>query len=805
MDEETRNKSRKVVSVHQVQRLTILARKRKQLFNDIAVALLLSGSIGALILSKNVAAKFDIFMSMEETFVAPQFKVEGTAEYFMGLEGIKLEDQIWQYLDDVLYPQLFQENNEDVKVPGVQSNYALWGVRFRTQSQTELGANKYSDVQNVMEAFYGSDMKRDIVSGLDSGYDPISDSYGPEISGVYTDKDNNEATYVQNKYTYWTAAQTRAVETTGVTQNTYDGGGYVVDIPYGDSSQAWSDINDDLRQNLLNKHSRALFVHTFFYNPDYNEFVIMKILFELLPTGSVQPQTFVLSCEIYGNDTPGYYMFTMGNYLCAAIVLWSAMRAIGLMTSMVTSPAFFEKSLFLWYSFDCFLALMFLYVRAFIIIEFWNTETSQLPISMTTDVIYDYEHLCAAKERGYVIDQIVFLLFSFRILKFVGFSRPLQLLLGSLWKSKVEVGSFLGFVVALISVFSIFAWVSFGTYYADLEHLQNSYLYHTVLLFSGRMGIPNSWNPFRVRHIQGHMIAFYICAFVIRAMWVAIVIHAWHESARHWREENHEGDSFVKCKRACSLRSCQSCVSNTRKRCCFCFETKRPFIVPSEQDMVVAFTRWLEKSSALGRFPYIGQDLLAAYLRDDEKLEHLLLPKSDDELRPTDFGMTDEEWNRITTKQRKKHILDAKLEWKQERSKIIAGILFNKWQGIWTPQDYALGKYEEERALQEQKSQGSLQSTSDPVQLAIATNSLIELEKDFLHHTSQIWSILDDVEKRQESLSQATMLLTKSLKEHIAGSDQDEFVADLSLEEEEKIATSTKEKEGKKEDKDKDA
>ena len=57
-----------------------------------------------------------------------------------------------------------------------------------------------------------------------------------------------------------------------------------------------------LKGTFIEKETRSLFIHTFFYNPNVNHFITYKLLFEILPSGGVAETSLVRSEPIFEND-----------------------------------------------------------------------------------------------------------------------------------------------------------------------------------------------------------------------------------------------------------------------------------------------------------------------------------------------------------------------------------------------------------------------------------------------------------------------------------------------------------------------
>ena len=102
--------------------------------------------------------------------------------------------------------------------------------------------------------------------------------------------------------------------------------------------------------------------------------------------------------------------------------------------------------------------------------------------------------------------------------------------------------------------------------------------------------------------------------------------------------------------------------------------------LPTDSQINIAFKRWKERSNALNRFPYVDEETLAAYIRDDEELRDLIEPK-----HGVKSGLSKEDMLSMTKEEIRVIKEKAKRRVHNKYSKIISKRLFQKWWSLWTP------------------------------------------------------------------------------------------------------------------------
>jgi len=102
--------------------------------------------------------------------------------------------------------------------------------------------------------------------------------------------------------------------------------------------------------------------------------------------------------------------------------------------------------------------------------------------------------------------------------------------------------------------------------------------------------------------------------------------------------------------------------------------------LPTDSQINVAFKRWKERSNALNRFPYVDEETLAAYIRDDEELRSFIEPK-----HGVNSGLSEEDMLSMTKEEIRVIKEKAKRRVHNKYSKIISKRLFQKWWSLWTP------------------------------------------------------------------------------------------------------------------------
>jgi len=214
--------------------------------------------------------------------------------------------------------------------------------------------------------------------------------------------------------------------------------------------------------------------------------------------------------------------------------------------------------------------------------------------------------------------------------------------------------------------------------------------------------------------------------------------------------------------------------------------------VPSPSEMNLAFERWKKRSNALERFPFLNQEMLAAYIRDDVALHDKLVPAGGVKWSSvrTRLGISDREGATKTNQEIDVLVNKARDIFHRDSSKIVAKKLFQKWRTLWTPFDYAMKKYEFEKGHLESLKKGASQSYVDSVQLATATKSVQNMADEYKRKTDELRKVLNIIRSRQDNLSGTISLLCDELDVAISAADQDEWMNDKAEEaKEEEIPT----------------
>jgi len=528
-----------------------------------------------------------------------------------------------------------------------------------------------------------------------------------------------------------------------------------------------------LKNTFIEKETRSLFIHTFFYNPNVNHFITYKLLFEILPSGGVAETSLVRSEPIFENDTLVTQYNIVCLYLASAVIAFFGLRAIWKLGKMFLGIDIFVTSMVLWYIFDVIVASLFIVSRAQSIRALWSVGTGSFSKSLLEYVMYDFEYLLYIQENSRRMDFIIFLLFSLRIFKLTFLSKSVSLFFKSLWESLVEVLSYIATATLMIVVFSICAWVSYGAYYDMVDTVRHSFVYHLLWFVRGHPDKPDHWEPFKVYDIDVQRITFLVLILLMRAIWIAFVVNLWMDKASSWRRARlGTVDSFAWFKRKYQGFRFQTTFSRLWNSCCSCRSNAHARVkLPTDSQINIAFARWKKRSNALNRFPYLDEDTLAAYIRDDEKLRTFIEPKDGWSL-----GLSKEELLSMTKDEIAIRKKKAKRRVHNKYSKIISKRLFQKWWSVWTPYDYAMKKYAHKRGDTEQKERGTLQNKVDPVQLYIAALATQELARGYNLRADELETTLKMIEQRHESIGKAIGYLCESINAAFKLGDQDEFL-----------------------------
>jgi len=590
------------------------------------------------------------------------------------------------------------------------------------------------------------------------------------------------------EYIYQTSTQTRAANFEGFLYTVYDGGGFVKDIAYGNSSQAYANIAN-MKDTFLTDRSVAMFVHTFFYNPNYNVFVTFKMSFEILPTGVVHPSYEVRAGSIFSAGTANEIFQSFTYYLSIVGMLFCLVRAVLKIGSMFLGYTIRQTSLALWYLYDIGVVALFVYAVITHWLSIWSLQGGNFPRYLLRPTkIYDFESVLANMEKSDTIIALVFVLYSFRIFRLVVVSAALTKFTEGFAESYAAVLSFVVTILAFIALFSSSAWVISGTTDRQTDYYPISFVSHLKWFIRGFAEIEDEKLALilNAQNFSGRFL-FELFNFVMRCTWIAVVINVWMSKEQMWRETQlGKSGMFVGVKRTLrEFNSLPMFLSQLRKSvaqkwrvmtaCCRSSKHSLKSFEPSIPDasqMNLAFERWRKRSDALQRFPFLTEDNMAAYIRDDEKLHKFLEPIGGIKWSAARFfaGLSDQENATMSASEVSGHIEVVRRSVHMRSSKIIAKRLFRLWHSLWTPLDYAMKKYERETS-----SDTSLQAEMDPVQMMTAAKSIIAMTREFDVKAAELRSILRMIHSRQRNLSHALELICEGIDAAIRASDQDEW------------------------------
>ena len=379
-----------MVGVKEVQRLTLGRDKQRRFCDDIIAAFIFMAFLTLHVANHIETGAFDLRTSFD-SLSNQEFLINNTEMHFQTAKLVRNEDDMWNFVDSVLVPTLFQNENEDLDNPVFRnSNIGLFGLRFRTQKRGALGENEYSTTQNTMFDSYFNITATEYpivpeYTRAEESRDIIS--FGPTTSSIqYEVVDTTETSFV-NEFVFQSSTQTRAIDTIGRRGVVYDGSGYVYDVLYGNTTSALEDI-EMLKTNFVDTETRSMFIHCFFYNPNVNNFITYKFLFEILPAGGVAETALVRGSPIFENSIWRTEYNKVCEYLATAVIIISSIRAIWKLIKMFLGIDIVVMSMIVWYLFDVIVASLFLYARADSIRTLWSVETGSFPKSLLEDKMY---------------------------------------------------------------------------------------------------------------------------------------------------------------------------------------------------------------------------------------------------------------------------------------------------------------------------------------------------------------------------------------------------------------------------------
>jgi len=224
-----------VVGVNEVQHLTLDRDSKKRFCDDIVASFIFMLFLTLHVVNHDITTAFDMRSSFD-SITNSEFLMTNTEKYFQTASTIRSVGEIWEFVDNVLVPTLFQGENENVANPIVKDrNVGLFGVRFRSQKRETLGQNEYSDVQNsLMKGYFNqSALEFPIVPSYTTNEESrVIESFGPSTLSLKYEVLGTSVSSSVSEYTFQSATQTLAIDTAGRRGVTYDGSGFVFDVLY---------------------------------------------------------------------------------------------------------------------------------------------------------------------------------------------------------------------------------------------------------------------------------------------------------------------------------------------------------------------------------------------------------------------------------------------------------------------------------------------------------------------------------------------------------------------------------------------
>uniref|UniRef100_A0A914P6H4 Uncharacterized protein n=1 Tax=Panagrolaimus davidi TaxID=227884 RepID=A0A914P6H4_9BILA len=212
--------------------------------------------------------------------------------------------QIWEYLENQFLDQLFWNDGicENDEIPGtiINGNYKLIGplrirmLKVRNDSCEVRFGNKniecyglYSKSNEDMTAFKPMDSAAFF-------YTEIPDA--PDFSGDF-----------------------------GI----YSSGGFIQEIPTCDRELANKILQHLKLNSWINRGTRVVFIEFTTFNFEYNFYTIVKLYFEILPTGTVVPKTYISTLKFFGLNGVYDYFVLICKLSIATIILTLKYEILG--------------------------------------------------------------------------------------------------------------------------------------------------------------------------------------------------------------------------------------------------------------------------------------------------------------------------------------------------------------------------------------------------------------------------------------------------------------------------------------------
>ncbi len=197
------------------------------------------------------------------------------SQQFITFQDIDTSDDFWDYLDHGLLSNLFLSGNSSI---GSEGSYSILGLYYVMKYNRIIQPLRIRQLRvnsiSVESCAVAVDM---VVTGIDFRCWPS-----------YSEQNENRSSIQgipEGKLIQYRSGEEMSTGSFGKgTTATYSGGGFVLDVPIGSSSESMKELVSYLKsEQWVDLATRAVFIDICVYHPSTQFFTSVRLLFEFLP------------------------------------------------------------------------------------------------------------------------------------------------------------------------------------------------------------------------------------------------------------------------------------------------------------------------------------------------------------------------------------------------------------------------------------------------------------------------------------------------------------------------------------------
>ncbi|KAJ5079651.1 polycystin-2 [Anaeramoeba ignava] len=304
----------------------------------------------------------------------------------------------------------------------------------------------------------------------------------------------------------------------------YEGGGYIVDIPFGDPN--FTDYIDEMiNSSYLNQQTRALFVDIHLYNPNANHFLSLVAIMEVGAGGCIIPwvQYRIFRLDLYSSASD-YGRLVIELIICG-FVIWYSYRLVKDFLAAYrynSKPLRFFMSV--WNCVDFVNIGLFWVIIIIQIVYVIAVKIKDLDLASINFVgigVLGKQYM-----NFYSIISINIFLTLMKIFKFLKLTKRMNLLWDTLSEATADLIIFLGFFIIVFLSFAVTGFVLFGPSLTEFRDLSES-LFKTFEMAQGDIEYSSFRNVNRFLGLLYYVFFVFLVIFVLLNMFLAIINQAY--------------------------------------------------------------------------------------------------------------------------------------------------------------------------------------------------------------------------------------------------------------------------------------